>query len=237
MEKNLASMADVLQQLTNIVKQQQSTSQADALSRLISSKRQSTADEEIIIAACETEPVLNNGLCEVIRQLPITFKELVSETKNDPTLKDWRMEAQFNRKHGARFRSFEIDEKVFARHRSAGDWRPGRIVDKRGVIYTVEFGDKISRRFHANQLRARRIANEDTEHPLEVLNETFGLPLAKDGPNADPPMELAVEEIQQEPETRRYPVRVRRPAVRLAIDDPRKARYEHRPVIVNRRPE
>ncbi|KAI3419734.1 hypothetical protein GPALN_004165 [Globodera pallida] len=71
-----------------------------------------------------------------------------------PPMKHWRMEAQFNRKNGARFCSFEIYEKVF-RSTPIG-WRlaPRKIVEKK--------------------LRARRNADEDNEHPLEVHNETFG---------------------------------------------------------------
>ncbi|KAL3121522.1 hypothetical protein niasHT_003450 [Heterodera trifolii] len=48
---------------------------ADALSRLISSKRQKNDEEDKIIASCEIEPVLDSGIKEMIRPLPITFNE------------------------------------------------------------------------------------------------------------------------------------------------------------------
>ncbi|KAL3121521.1 hypothetical protein niasHT_003449 [Heterodera trifolii] len=59
---------------------------ADALSRLISSKRQKNDEEDKIIASCEIEPVLDSGIKEMIRPLPITFNELVLETKQDQIL-------------------------------------------------------------------------------------------------------------------------------------------------------
>ncbi|KAL3092759.1 hypothetical protein niasHS_007968 [Heterodera schachtii] len=85
------------------------------------------------------------------------------------------MEAQFNRKHGARFRSFNVGDQIFARHKKGEDWRTGKISERNGVIYAVNFTENSTGRFHANQLHARVIEDEDIPHPLDVLNDTFGL--------------------------------------------------------------
>uniref|UniRef100_A0A183C855 RNA-directed DNA polymerase n=1 Tax=Globodera pallida TaxID=36090 RepID=A0A183C855_GLOPA len=149
------------------------------------------------------------------------------------TRKDLRMEAQFNKKHGARFRSYAIDENVFVRHLKSGAWRPGKVVERRGVIYTVEFGDQTSSRFHANQLQLRRTDEDDG--PLDILNQTFGLPL----PNleVEPPADAGpVDEAPTaEGNVRRYPARIRRPATRLNIGDVRQPAYDY--LAVRRSPD
>ncbi|KAL3084100.1 hypothetical protein niasHS_008739 [Heterodera schachtii] len=152
-----------------------------------------------------------------------------------PTEKDLKMEAQFNRKHGARFRSFNVGDQVFARHKKGEDWKAGKISERNGVIYTVQFTDNSTARFHANQLHARAIEDEDIPRPLDVLNDTFGLPLLE-------PPQIAIQAAEQEqvpvindvpqpPDepVRRYPARQRKQTVRLDIADPRRPRYDYMP--------
>jgi hypothetical protein len=80
------------------------------------------------------------------------------------------MEDQFNRKHGAKFRSFDIGQLVFTRRHNSADWHPGKIIDKKGVIYTVELPNNSRSRFHANQIRTRQIPDDDFEEPIDVIN-------------------------------------------------------------------
>ena len=136
-----------------------------------------------------------------------------------PADRNTKMEAQFNRKHGAKFRSFRIGELVFARRQTDKAWRPGKITDKNGIIYIVEFSDKSSGRFHTNQLRTRKIPDEQFENPIEIIYGTFGLPQIPSG---------QVEEIPSENRTvpdRRYPIRNRNTVQRLTVD-PKKKSYE-----------
>ena len=129
------------------------------------------------------------------------------------------MEEQFNRKHGARQRSFDLQDAVFARHRSTQEWRPGRISNRRGVIYEVAFEDGHQVGFtRTSSCEIPDLAVDDT---LDVFNDTFGLPLP---PLVPPPAEvlppLEVPEIAERtpsPPRRRYPERTRRPPVRLDL--------------------
>lgn len=81
----------------------------------------------------------------------------------------------FNRRFGTRPRTFQVDEKVFARHDLVQNWRAGRVTRCTEVIYDVCFHDRTGSRFHANQLRTRHTKEKD-EEPLVILNEAFNLP-------------------------------------------------------------
>ncbi|XP_055680707.1 uncharacterized protein K02A2.6-like [Lutzomyia longipalpis] len=92
------------------------------------------------------------------------------------------MEQQFNKKHGAKDRSFTRGEEVMAKcfRRNQSFWAPGEIVEKRGrVMYNVriflEHGTKLIRS-HINQLRPR-FATMDTSSPS---------PPTEDHPNSIP---------------------------------------------------
>uniref|UniRef100_A0A183CHH4 RNA-directed DNA polymerase n=1 Tax=Globodera pallida TaxID=36090 RepID=A0A183CHH4_GLOPA len=144
------------------------------------------------------------------------------------TKKDLKMEAYFNRKHGARPRAFKMGEDVFARHRKSGIWRAGTITDRRGVIYTVEFRDKTANRFHANQLNSREITDEEAGNSLEILHETFGLAPPDVNSGRESRAEgIGVEDPPAETFARRYPARTRKPATRLDIADVRRPAYDH----------
>ncbi|KAL3114316.1 hypothetical protein niasHT_011549 [Heterodera trifolii] len=134
------------------------------------------------------------------------------------------MEEKFNKRFGTKSRKFEIGDKIFARHRSSENWRPGVIKGCSGVIFEVKFMDGSRSRFHANQLRNRQNSNNGDE-ALAILNDAFALPLppaqANEVPRAAPPADqqegngLEDQGIVRSPliadrNQRRYPHRQRR---------------------------
>ncbi|KAL3105722.1 hypothetical protein niasHT_029007 [Heterodera trifolii] len=137
------------------------------------------------------------------------------------------MERQFNRKFGNKNRKFVLNDKVFARHRSSQNWKIGVISGTFGVIFDVKFLDGSIARFHANQLRHRKTA-DNFDQTLAILNEAFDLPLPPALPNQPPDAanaNLGPNQIENEAEPiqdnlaapiedvtiqRRYPQRERR---------------------------
>ncbi|KAL3101560.1 hypothetical protein niasHT_023080 [Heterodera trifolii] len=93
-------------------------------------------------------------------------------------IRDEAMEKQFNRRHGAKPRSFAVGDRILARHRLSQPWRPGKITKCKGVIYYVEFLDGKFGLFHANQLLFVRSTDEIGTDALKVFNDAFDLPLA-----------------------------------------------------------
>ncbi|KAL3070441.1 hypothetical protein niasHT_032231 [Heterodera trifolii] len=198
---------------------------------------------EIFLLTFRTTPSENlNGKCPAelfLGRRPRIALDLLRPPIR-PTEKDLKMEAQFNRKHGARFRSYNVGDQVFARHKKGEDWRAGKISERNGVIYTVQFTDNSTGRFHANQLHAYMIkgaiGDEDIPHPLDVLNDTFGLPILEPPPiavQAAEPVQLPqINDVPLPPDEpiRRYPARQRKSAVRLDIADPRRPKYDYVPI-------
>uniref|UniRef100_A0A914H730 Integrase catalytic domain-containing protein n=1 Tax=Globodera rostochiensis TaxID=31243 RepID=A0A914H730_GLORO len=107
------------------------------------------------------------------RKFRTTF-DLLRPKRRPIVVRDEEMEKRFNRRHGAKPRSFDVDAKVFARHRLSQPWRAGHIVSRKGVMYEVRFQDGRLGRFHANQLWDRT-ADDKEEDPLDVFNDAFGL--------------------------------------------------------------
>lgn len=85
-----------------------------------------------------------------------------------------KMEQQFNRRHGARAKSFAqgtpVHIKIYKNHQ--WKWTPGTVLSKQGkVCYNVDVNGKIVRT-HANQMRNRHATDDLTnqqELPLELL--------------------------------------------------------------------
>jgi hypothetical protein len=94
-----------------------------------------------------------NGKCPAelfLGRRPRTTLDLLRPPPKMPTSRDEQMESQFNRKHGAKERNFSVGDAVFARHSLSQEWRPGKVISRRGVIYEVEFVNGMSNRFHTN---------------------------------------------------------------------------------------
>uniref|UniRef100_A0A183C7W7 Integrase catalytic domain-containing protein n=1 Tax=Globodera pallida TaxID=36090 RepID=A0A183C7W7_GLOPA len=164
---------------------------------------------------------------------PSTTLDLLKPPPSQPVERDVQMEKDFNRRFGTKLRTFVLRDKVFARYRLSQVWRAGTIYGGNGVIYDVRFSDESTGRFHANQLRLRRGPTTDRD-PLNILNETFNLPIQ--GANLENRLEQpeqqevgengAVENLPaaeadhsppaRTPPYRRYPERQRRVPARFS---------------------
>lgn len=146
------------------------------------------------------------------------------------------MERQFNRQHSARFRKFNINDNVYARHYQSQEWQPGIIVERNGgCIYRVKLSNGTIGRFHINQLCRRKTSinqKGEEEDPWITLMDSFSLPTRTENslhqnsekvtvlPNSS--LELCSEPLQ---EVRRSS-RVHRPPSMLTVDPQRKSYRE-----------
>ncbi|KAL3089112.1 hypothetical protein niasHT_028618 [Heterodera trifolii] len=149
---------------------------------------------------------------------PRTTLDLLKPPPFRPLIRDLAMEERFNKRFGTKSRKFGIGDKIFARHRSSENWRPGVIKGCSGVIFEIKFPDGSKSRFHANQLRSRQNLNNGDE-ALAILNDAFALPLppaqANEGPAAVPPADdhegnIVPPPLIDDQNQRRYPSRQRR---------------------------
>nr|CDJ95324.1 RNA-directed DNA polymerase (reverse transcriptase) and Integrase domain containing protein [Haemonchus contortus] len=104
--------------------------------------------------------------------------DLLKPSHSPEARSDIVMEMQFNRRHGAKPKTFEPKDLVFARDFRSGQprWSPGHVLRRRGrTLYDVLVQGSIWKR-HANQLR-----------PRDSLGETIDLTNAFDMPfNSSP---------------------------------------------------
>ncbi|XGW25993.1 hypothetical protein V3C99_006978 [Haemonchus contortus] len=139
-----------------------------------------------------------------------------------------KMEAQFNRHHGAHQRTFKPDDIVWTRDYRAGypRWIKGRVRFRHGqCIYDVQVDDQLWRR-QANQLRP----GSDTA--LTTLNDQFDLPLLPCNTNDTPTRDQRAGTNEDSSPTPSAVVpaasprrsRSRRPPVRLQVN-PKKKTY------------
>lgn len=90
-----------------------------------------------------------------------TMFNLLHPTSNRSTKRNAKMEEQFNTKHGAKDRKFNIGDKVFVQihHGNTWRWEEGEIISKIGnVNYMVKIEDR-SIQAHTNQLKHRYSAD------------------------------------------------------------------------------
>lgn len=128
-----------------------------------------------------------------------TSLELVLPPSGSTKRHESKQELQFNRKHGAKPKSFDVKDKVYAKlHRGNNwSWIAGEIVERIGtVLYNVWVPDRQQlMRCHSNQLRNRFEDNpeeapkSENPVPLDLLLDTWGLNQAttSDGSDDDPP--------------------------------------------------
>jgi transposase InsO family protein len=103
-----------------------------------------------------------------------------------PTERNFKMEQQFNRKHGAKPREFDIGATVYARYRKSMPWTPGTVKERNGLIYIVDYEENgESHRCHVNQLLPRTLKTTESR-ALEMFNETFALPPSPPSENREP---------------------------------------------------
>ncbi|XP_055605612.1 uncharacterized protein K02A2.6-like [Uranotaenia lowii] len=120
-----------------------------------------------------------------------------------------QQEQQFNRRHGAKARSYDRKELVWTKvfEHNNWKWEPGEVIERVGrVIYNVWLTVKQNLvRSHCNQLR-KRFKNDEVEHnvqkqnpeiPLAILLESWGLGCAP----AYPENVIVEPQIQSVPES------------------------------------
>lgn len=106
-----------------------------------------------------------------------TVFDLLKPSDKHSTIKNCLMEAQYNKKHGAKDRAFKIGDKVFVQIHKNNSWRweEGIIIGKVGQVnYTVEIANR-SIQAHANQLKLRYAESTKTNDSLSfnTLLELF----------------------------------------------------------------
>lgn len=98
------------------------------------------------------------------RNIRTTF-ELLRPPKEEENHRNTQMEQQFNKKHGAKERSFSPKDLVFVlvHQNNKTHWEAGEVIERRGtVMYNIRMKNKTTIiRVHVNQLRKR------LEHPDE----------------------------------------------------------------------
>ena len=88
------------------------------------------------------------------------------------------MERQFNRKHGAVTRGFEVKDQVYVRHHHSQDWKAASVSKQiGGRLFDVILTDGSTRRFHVNQIRSR--ATHRTEDHFADFLTGLELPVAR----------------------------------------------------------
>lgn len=91
-----------------------------------------------------------------------------------------KMELQYNKKHGAKFREFEINDRVYVQVHGNNTWRweEGIVVSREGEVnYIVKTGDR-DVRAHTNQIKARstKSNNADESNTGITLSTLLSLP-------------------------------------------------------------
>jgi hypothetical protein len=106
-----------------------------------------------------------------------TTLDLLLPTKQ-PAGCDTKMERQFNRRHGAVEHNFDGGDSVYVRYRQSHDWMAGSVAKCIGSrLYDVTVANGSTRRFHANQMRAR--STQLTDDDFAAFADTFNLPVRR----------------------------------------------------------
>jgi hypothetical protein len=86
------------------------------------------------------------------------------------------MKRQFNRRHGAVIRGFEVKDPVYVRHRHSQDWKAASVSKQiGGRLYDFTLTDGSTHRFHVNQMRPRS-THRTEDHFADFFNG-FSLPV------------------------------------------------------------
>jgi Integrase core domain len=101
-----------------------------------------------------------------------TKLDLLQPPANHGDIRDEKMESQFNSHHGAKWREFEVGEKVYAKvfSNNAWKWIPGTVLERCGnvnyfVLVKVPSGER-QIKSHANQLKRRYNVIDFGENPF-----------------------------------------------------------------------
>ncbi|XGW17401.1 hypothetical protein V3C99_002198 [Haemonchus contortus] len=178
---------------------------------------------------CTASP---NGRCPAENFLGRRLRnalDLLKPSEPAETSRNYQMEAQFNRRHGAKPRRFEPNDLVYARDFRSNQrtWIPGRIIRRHGrALYDVSAQGAVWKR-HINQL-IPRVSPE----AVPELSDTLDVPLepSRDTPTVTSPTSVDTDAAPTTTVTARSPqptsptsgyrrsTRIRRPPDFLQID-------------------
>ncbi|CAH8470540.1 unnamed protein product [Dicrocoelium dendriticum] len=136
----------------------------------------STSNPQAPDGVSPTQAIMN-------RKLRMPFHTIRLRSESSVGERNRRMEQDFNRRHGAKKRSFTLGQKVLVHDYREGHakWTPGTVKSKRGnIMYDVMVGAQIWPR-HANQLRPTLCQPEQarpTDLPFNILVKSFSSPKA-----------------------------------------------------------
>lgn len=130
--------------------------------------------------------------------------DLLKPPKAHNGQRDEKMQQQFNSHHGARFREFELGEKVFFQLHSGSKWKwtPGTVVSRKGKVNYSVLGETPSGErevhCHTNQMKLRHtfIDNDDNNPLLIDFEIKIGAPKIVDAEIQPAP---AADQQEEEP--------------------------------------
>ncbi|XP_055688348.1 uncharacterized protein K02A2.6-like [Lutzomyia longipalpis] len=101
-----------------------------------------------------------------------TIFDLLKYREIPEAQRNTKMEDEYNRKHGAKKRSFQKGEEVYAQKFSPGGkfkWTAGVVIERRGTVsYNVRLTNGTLVRSHVNQLRQRSVNTESVPDSLPI---------------------------------------------------------------------
>lgn len=161
--------------------------------------------------------------------------ELVRPRPDRTNIRDEKMEEQFNRKNGAKNRTFNPNDSVYAKYYKNNSWQwiPAEIIERQStVIYICSFckpnGQLSLMRRHVNQLRPRYDDNFSTtydDQDLMALLNTFDMtptqevshtPVTSTPTHSEASSPETQPNIDQNPTVNQRPRRETRPPARFA---------------------
>uniref|UniRef100_A0A914CW25 RNA-directed DNA polymerase n=1 Tax=Acrobeloides nanus TaxID=290746 RepID=A0A914CW25_9BILA len=186
---------------------------------------------QVLLATYRTTPsetLANRTPAEMfLRRKPKTTLDLLKPLINTIPAKtrNNKMECAFNKKNGAKQRSFEPEQSIWGRDfriPSKIAWAPGKIIRRIGnVKYEVHLEPFGFCYRHANQIRTRSTSNnhQNMGNDFNVLLDAFNLPTFK--PDATPSKANHVPQQNGAPVAQRVPVHYeRRPRPNRNADAP-----------------
>lgn len=166
------------------------------------------------------------------RPIRTFLNQLLPSVSPSLSHRNYTMEAQFNRHHGARTKEFGPTEKVYVkdyRNLSTPTWIPGTILRRIGqTLYLVRVDGTLSWKRHANQLRPRG-SSPLTDTPMDMLDSPQNLEEAQTRTGLDissvpspVPVTCPVPTTTHSSAVPRRSSRATRPPSRLVMDPTKK---------------
>jgi transposase InsO family protein len=140
---------------------------------------------------CPTLPSQQSPAEMLLGRKPRTTMDLLLPTKQ-PSGRNEHMERQFNRRHGAVPRSFEVADPVQVRYRHSDDWKAATVRRRiGGRLYEVTMTDGLTRRVHVNQMKPRHTLQAADQ--FEDFLSGFNLPAPSTQGTREEPEPVAIQ--------------------------------------------